>query len=76
MQPSAKVKGIFALVSAVLYGASPLDLIPDILPLIGIVDDAVIVTILLAVGIMQLRRKHKTTPNAPASGRIIPPPRP
>lgn len=75
MQPSAKVKGLLALVSAVLYGASPLDLIPDILPLIGIVDDAVIVTLLLAVGIMQLRRKEKVPAKAPVSGRIIPPPR-
>lgn len=43
--------GIWPLILGLLYGVSPLDLIPDVIPLLGLADDAaVIVTaILLAV---------------------------
>ena len=36
-----RVKGLLAL--AILYLVSPIDLIPDTIPLVGILDDAVIV---------------------------------
>lgn len=34
---------LLPLIVGVLYGASPLDLIPDLIPLIGFVDDGIIV---------------------------------
>jgi uncharacterized membrane protein YkvA (DUF1232 family) len=47
------------IVMALLYGVSPLDIIPDVLPLIGLVDDALIVPMLLLLGFMQLRKSRE-----------------
>ncbi len=40
---------ILSLLFALLYGASPIDLIPDIIPILGWTDDVVVV--LMAIGI-------------------------
>ena len=50
---------IISLLAALLYGASPIDLIPDILPLIGWLDDAIIVPLLLFIAFLQWRRAKK-----------------
>jgi uncharacterized membrane protein YkvA (DUF1232 family) len=47
---------VFSLIVALLYGASPIDLIPDVIPLIGWIDDAVIVPVLLLLALVQWRR--------------------
>lgn len=54
---------------ALLYGVSPIDLIPDIIPLIGLIDDAILVPLLLIVGIAQMRKSRKV-----ATQPIIHPP--
>jgi uncharacterized membrane protein YkvA (DUF1232 family) len=54
---------------ALLYGVSPIDLIPDILPLLGWVDDALIVPLLLVVGIVQLQRNRRSAVKAVATTR-------
>lgn len=41
---------IVSLVSALVYGVSPVDLIPDVLVVIGWLDDALIVPALLILG--------------------------
>jgi uncharacterized membrane protein YkvA (DUF1232 family) len=46
---------ILSLIVALLYGASPIDLIPDFLPIIGILDDAVVVPTLLLLAFLQWR---------------------
>ncbi|MGV3613697.1 MAG: YkvA family protein [Fimbriimonas sp.] len=55
---------------ALIYGVSPIDLIPDILPLIGLVDDAILVPVLLLMGLAQLRKSRRATAQVP----IIHPP--
>ena len=52
---------IVSLVLAVLYGVSPIDLIPDIIPLLGWTDDATIggLLVLLAIGLYFRRRREK-----------------
>ena len=55
---------------ALLYGVSPIDLIPDIIPLFGLVDDAILVPLLLIVGIAQMRKSRKM-----AAQPIIHPPK-
>ena len=50
---------ILSLFAALLYGASPIDLIPDVIPLIGWVDDAVIVPVLLLLALVQWRRAKR-----------------
>ena len=47
---------------ALFYGISPLDLIPDVLPLIGIVDDAVIVPTLLLLAFFQIKKSREMKP--------------
>ena len=49
---------IISLVTALLYGVSPIDLIPDIIPLLGLVDDAIIVPLLLLVAFAQFRKSR------------------
>jgi uncharacterized membrane protein YkvA (DUF1232 family) len=55
---------------ALVYGASPIDLVPDLIPLLGLVDDALIVPLLLAVAFFQYR---KSQPSRPQKVTIIPP---
>lgn len=42
-----------------LYGASPIDFIPDIIPLLGWVDDAAIVPLMLILAFFQYMRHQK-----------------
>lgn len=55
-------KPLLAVLSAVLYGASPIDLIPDLIPLLGLVDDALVVPILLLVAYAGFRRQNRPRP--------------
>ncbi len=48
------------LLLALVYGVSPLDLVPDILPLIGLLDDATIGSFLLVVSLVTLYRAKRT----------------
>ncbi len=48
------------LILAFLYGASPLDLIPDIIPIVGYLDDAFIVPILLLMAFLHYRRSKQS----------------
>ena len=50
---------IISLLAALLYGASPIDLIPDIIPIIGWLDDAVIVPVLLLLAFLQWRSARR-----------------
>lgn len=50
---------IFSMVVALLYGASPIDLIPDFIPLVGWIDDAIIVPIFLLLAFVQWKRNRK-----------------
>ncbi|MBL8086556.1 MAG: DUF1232 domain-containing protein [Chthonomonas sp.] len=47
------------LISALVYGVSPLDLIPDVLPLLGLADDAVVIVAMVLLALFQLRRNRK-----------------
>lgn len=45
--------------SGIAYGVSPIDLIPDFLPIIGLVDDLGIVPTLLIISAMLFVRRRK-----------------
>jgi uncharacterized membrane protein YkvA (DUF1232 family) len=49
-------KAIVAFVSALLYGVSPIDLIPDLVPLLGYVDDAIAVPLMVIWGFFQFKK--------------------
>lgn len=48
-----------SILAALIYGASPIDLIPDLLVLVGWVDDAAIGGILLIFGLRILLRAYR-----------------
>ncbi len=55
--------GILNILAAVVYGASPIDLIPDVIILLGWVDDAIAVPMFLAfavLGFMKHKRSMRT----------------
>ena len=53
----AKLKAFLAVALAFFYGASPIDLIPDLIPLLGFTDDAVVFLTAGVVAWRLLRRK-------------------
>ena len=64
---------VFSLFMALFYGASPIDLIPDLVPLLGFVDDAAIVPILLVFALFQYKRAQAK--RTPAQSKVIVMPR-
>ena len=62
---------VISLAVALIYGASPVDIILDIIPLIGWVDDAVIVPLFLLIAFNLWRRRKRGTaqiiPGQPAN---------
>jgi uncharacterized membrane protein YkvA (DUF1232 family) len=62
---------ILSIAASILYGVSPLDLIADVIPLIGWVDDAIIVPLLLVIGVAALVKRHRAAKAAVAQPGII-----
>jgi len=44
-QEPSRARGLIPLLMALLYGASPIDLIPDLIPLLGWSDDMLVLVI-------------------------------
>jgi len=54
-------------VAALVYGASPIDLVPDVLVLIGWVDDLVVLVLLLGLAALHFyRSRSRQSPRDPA----------
>ena len=51
-----RTKALLSAGTALLYGASPIDVIPDIVPVLGLVDDAVVVPTFLVLAYFQYRK--------------------
>lgn len=71
MPLSRNVKALAPIVMGLLYGVSPIDLIPDVIPILGWLDDAVAVPLLIGLGLLHLMRKERQ----PARVRVHPPQR-
>ncbi|RYG87736.1 DUF1232 domain-containing protein [bacterium] len=52
-------KALISAAVAILYGASPIDVIPDIIPVLGLVDDAIVVPAFLLLALLQYRRSRR-----------------
>lgn len=50
---------ILSLITAVVYGASPIDLLPDLIPILGLVDDVIAVPLLILFAIILYRRRQR-----------------
>jgi len=55
------VLAVVPIITAIVYGVSPIDLIPDILPLIGWVDDGVMGVLMgtISIWILVRNRRHR-----------------
>lgn len=62
--------GILNILAAVVYGASPIDLIPDVLILIGWVDDAIAIPMFLAFAFLAFA-KHKKAMRTQKSAETV-----
>lgn len=67
---------IFSLFVGLFYGLSPIDIIPDLIPLLGFVDDAAIVPLMLILAFFQYRKVQKRNAAAQTGNIIIAPPAP
>ncbi len=67
--------GPWVLLASLLYLISPLDLSPDLLPLLGQIDDVALIVLLLAVGSQWLsdRVLRGSPPSTPDSTAADPP---
>ncbi|MDI9636818.1 DUF1232 domain-containing protein [Kamptonema cortianum] len=52
-------KGIVQLLVGIAYGISPIDLIPDVIVMLGWVDDAIAVPLLIGLSIFSFIRHRK-----------------
>lgn len=59
-----------SLLGSIAYGISPIDLIPDLIPLLGFVDDAVAVPLMIVIAILGFMR-HKKRVRAAEAGNVI-----
>ncbi len=58
-RPATPWGAIFSLFMGLFYGLSPIDIIPDLIPLLGFVDDAAVVPLMLILAFFQYRRVQK-----------------
>ena len=61
-------KAILSAVVAVLYGASPIDVLPDVIPILGLLDDAVVVPAFFLMAYLQLRRSRRVAAGKDPAG--------
>ncbi len=59
MKSTVPWAGLLNLLAAVIYGVSPLDLIPDVIPLLGWLDDAIAIPLFIVFGILAFLRHRK-----------------
>lgn len=57
---------------AILYGASPIDLIPDLIPVLGWLDDAIAIPIFLVMAVMAfVKFRQQFRQRGPGAQRAI-----
>lgn len=76
VKPGFPWMAVVSILGSLAYGVSPVDLVPDLIPLLGFADDAVIAPLLLLIGGVILFRRYKPhgakASPAPAGPPVIP----
>ncbi len=67
IRPGMPWPSVLSLLTALVYGASPIDLIPDFLLLLGWVDDAIAVPLLVAYAFFMWQRHRRQPVRVPAT---------
>lgn len=71
VKPGFPWGAVISLLGSIAYGVSPIDLIPDLIPLLGLVDDAFLVPILLILAFVGFMRHKKASRMAESAGQVI-----
>ncbi len=66
-RPATPWASILPMMGAIFYGVSPIDLIPDVILLLGWVDDALIIPILLVWSLLAWNHHKKAARIRPAA---------
>ncbi len=71
VKPGFPWGAVISLLGSIAYGVSPIDLIPDLIPLIGLLDDALLVPLLLIFAFIGFMRHKKARKAAEAYGETV-----
>lgn len=64
------MNAVVPIIVAMLYGVSPIDLIPDIVPVLGLLDDIIAIPLFVIIAVvMFMKRKQQNQEAAAASVR-------
>lgn len=69
------MNAIVPIVVAILYGVSPIDLIPDVLPILGLLDDIIAIPLFIIIAlVMFMKRKQQNAQAAaaPVNAQVVP----
>lgn len=58
-RPRPPWQAIASIVFALTYGASPVDVIPDVLPLLGWIDDGIVGGLMLTIAVFSFIRHNR-----------------
>lgn len=70
VKPGFPWGAVVSLLGSIAYGISPIDLIPDLIPLVGFLDDVVAVPLLIIIAILGFMKHRKRSRAAEAAGII------
>ena len=69
------MNAVVPIVVAILYGVSPIDLIPDILPILGLLDDIIAIPLFILIAVLMFKKRkdqNAQAAHAPVNSQVVP----
>ena len=64
-------QSVLAIATALGYGISPLDFIPDLIPIFGVLDDGVVIVIMVVIAVLQYKKAKAKASEPPVIDATI-----